>query len=541
MNILLLHGYGLDRSGSNVFIKNLARNLCDQGHNVHLFCQASLEEAQNECNSYYEYNSKNKVKFFVEDNSFQCSGNLYIHKADISILLVYNMDKYNGFEKVTTYTQASKEELETYFVKNASLVRKICMRYQIDIVLANHILGMPEVARRATHLTGVPFVINPHGSSIEYSIRGNDHFKSLCRESFIRAKAIVVGSEEMKRRIEDIWGTKFNKKFIQINMGVNTSLFNANDKITELQVTDREFLEKRYSKEFFDEFYEQQKSVSAEKLNAAMTKNRDHFLQNKSDKDYTEKVNANKASKKIVYAGKMIVGKGVHNLIFAVAQAKNIELMLAGEGTFRPCLELLVRALQYTDYNLFKTIVTNGPYFDGKPKKVMASLERYLNQVEFTKLSEMAQQNNLIERVKFLGFLTHEQLVSLYKVCHYLFLPSEVKEAYPLCLIEAAACGLLPLATDTGGNKEFLNRLSANLFKDEKSLVIASESNEVVGSIHSKIETIKDVNFSAAEMSEYVHKNYDVKNITKQYLNEFSKLVYGDNDERANFKQASCL
>ncbi|MFS0872018.1 glycosyltransferase family 4 protein [Paenibacillus xylanilyticus] len=113
----------------------------------------------------------------------------------------------------------------------------------------------------------------------------------------------------------------------------------------------------------------------------------------------------------VLYAGRLIPGKGVDILIRAVAlvqQKMDIQLIIAGKGP----------------------------------------------QVYVRKLRRLARK--LRVRSSFLGQIAHEQIHHLYRAADCLVCPSQMHEAFGLVNVEAMASGLPVIASDNGGIREII-------------------------------------------------------------------------------------
>ena len=75
-----------------------------------------------------------------------------------------------------------------------------------------------------------------------------------------------------------------------------------------------------------------------------------------------------------------------------------------------------------------------------------------MNSVQ-TKINELGLQNNF----RLAGFVPDEDLPSYYNAADFFVLPSKSGEGLPLVALEAMACGLPVIATNTGGIGEVLN------------------------------------------------------------------------------------
>lgn len=120
-----------------------------------------------------------------------------------------------------------------------------------------------------------------------------------------------------------------------------------------------------------------------------------------------ENTNSRKASGavKLISVGRLIERKGYHYLIKALQNIKNAELLLIGEGNLKEELEGLAI--------------------------------------------------NLGVRVNFLGKVNHECIPGHLRKADIFVLPS-LNEGMSNAIIEAMACGLPVIATDTGGSKELI-------------------------------------------------------------------------------------
>jgi len=71
-----------------------------------------------------------------------------------------------------------------------------------DLVFTNHVLMGAPVGLA----TGVPFRVKAHGSELEYSMRGRPALEAWGRETLGRAEATYVGSQHIRRVLEDVVG-----------------------------------------------------------------------------------------------------------------------------------------------------------------------------------------------------------------------------------------------------------------------------------------------------------------------------------------------
>src|ERR671918_1638571 len=103
MKVLILHGYLLRGTGSNIYNASLARALARLGHEVHLLCQ---DRRAGELGWVDSVGGRGRP------------GAVTVHLPDIGGLLpVYVADRYEGFE-VKTFAELSHAELDRYLAAN---------------------------------------------------------------------------------------------------------------------------------------------------------------------------------------------------------------------------------------------------------------------------------------------------------------------------------------------------------------------------------------------------------------------------------------
>lgn len=122
----------------------------------------------------------------------------------------------------------------------------------------------------------------------------------------------------------------------------------------------------------------------------------------------------------IISVGNLIELKGHHLVIEALKELPNMQLIIVGEGA-------------------------------------MAS-----------KLKQLAIDLDVAKRVCFVGYKTHQELVSLYNKSDVLVLASS-REGLPNVILEAMACGTPVIATCVGGAPEVLTDKAAGMLLEERS------------------------------------------------------------------------
>jgi glycosyltransferase involved in cell wall biosynthesis len=174
VRILLWHGYLLGGTGSNVYTRALAREWSRAGHDVVVLSQEPDPDQ-------YDLGQAQTVRPEIG-----------------GLLPVFVLDRYEGLE-ARLLPDLTREERDGYVALNAAAVRELL---PADLVFANHVLlGGPVAAA-----TGAPYAVKAHGSELEYSIRGNPELAEWGRESLAGAEAVFVGSEHIRRVLEEVVG-----------------------------------------------------------------------------------------------------------------------------------------------------------------------------------------------------------------------------------------------------------------------------------------------------------------------------------------------
>jgi glycosyltransferase involved in cell wall biosynthesis len=111
---------------------------------------------------------------------------------------VFVLDEYAGLE-ARLLQELTRAEREAYVDANVRAIRELL---PADLVFTNHVLlGGPVGAA-----CGAPWRVKAHGSELEYSMRGNAELSAWGAEALRSADAVYVGSEHVRRVLEDVVG-----------------------------------------------------------------------------------------------------------------------------------------------------------------------------------------------------------------------------------------------------------------------------------------------------------------------------------------------
>ncbi|MEM9071010.1 MAG: glycosyltransferase [Myxococcota bacterium] len=485
IGILLLHGYGLSGSGSNVYTRHLCSALHRLGARVHVVCQDHGEPLPFVA-TMTDYDESGVA---ARTRAIAPSG-VHLHRPAVGpVLPVYNWDRYPGFDEVAPFHELSDDLVERYVAQHVRAVRAIVEAHSIDVMFANHVVAMPEVARRIHEATGVPYAVMPHGSAIEYVVRRDSRFAAMAEQGLRSASAVVVGGDEMLSRLDAVWSPKLGHraKAELIRTGVDLMQFHPRtQRATPSAVAGQSGSSRASMDEFFARCAVQE---SDDDLLAVVDAQRRMYSPTAADRDVVEELaGAGFGQGRVVFfGGKLVAGKGVHALIAAMAGVADAHLVLAGQGTFREALELVLRSIVHGTYALFERVVRLGWALEGKPRAPLRHLAHLCAPEAFAELHQRAVDSNLGARVHFLGFLPHETLAAVLRQSDVSVLPSAVPEAYPLSLLESLASGVFPVVADHGGAAQMASEWSERTDVERSMLAVDPGADVMVGALRARL------------------------------------------------------
>jgi len=280
VRILLWHGYLLGGTGSNVYTRALAREWSRMGHDVVVVCQERHPEL-------YDLGGAQVV----------------VPDLPGGLLPVFVLDEYEGLQAklLQDFTPA---ELDAYVDANASALDGLL---PADGVFANHVLLGGAVGAAA----GAPFAVKAHGSELEYSMRGNERLARWGAEVLAGAAAVFVGSEHIRRVLEDVVGHV--DRVHEVPPGVDLDEFAPAERDTALAA-------------LIDESRRDHVGGGERHPDPG---NAERFAQFFADEAAT-----------VLYFGKLIENKGVQ-VLFEAMEGLDARAVIVGFGDYRETLEVL--------------------------------------------------------------------------------------------------------------------------------------------------------------------------------------------------------
>jgi glycosyltransferase involved in cell wall biosynthesis len=168
------HGYLLGGTGSNIYMRQLAREWSREGHDVTVFSQEPHPER------------------------LDLGGAKAVRPDVHGLLPVFVLDRYDGY-RVERVQDLTRGELDAWVDANAAALRE---RLPADLVFASHLLlGGPVGAA-----TGARYAVAVHGSELEYSMRGDAELSAWGAQALSGAAAVIVGTQHIRKALDEVCG-----------------------------------------------------------------------------------------------------------------------------------------------------------------------------------------------------------------------------------------------------------------------------------------------------------------------------------------------
>jgi glycosyltransferase involved in cell wall biosynthesis len=496
--ICILHGYLLDGSGSNLWTRSVARALCRAGETVHLVCQEPHADRYDFVTRVITYDDGGGT---VElERSSPYPGGCIVHKPILGgTLPVYVWDEYEEFDRVVPMTELSDLELEDYLHRNVRVVNQVVREHGITVLHANHAVLMSVVAQRVSTWTGIPYVIMPHGSALEYAVRPDDRLRRLGADAFDHASRILVISEEIAQRTRDTFGDSAHNldgKLDLLDLGVDTAEFRP------IEPSERPANVARVA-ELLQGLPRGRTREQETRLVEALAEGGDpatayaaagEFTAKYPDADVESKLaSIDWATEQVLaFVGRLIPAKGIHAVIAALplmlAEAPRLRLIITGHGPLRDPLDAFLYALERGDRQLAERVLSHAETIEAGEPEHLAAIRHFWRQLEaagtLDAYWDAARRFVKPDTAVFTGYLTHREMAWLLPCCDAGIFPSMVIESGPLVFLEALASGVFPIGTYFGGMKVKIDRVAPRLASEHAELMkVRPDAEHIVGDI----------------------------------------------------------
>ena len=392
---------------------------------------------------------------------------------------------------VRAFSDLTDAELQRYHDDCVAAVGAVLGATPVQCVHANHLIYQPSVCAAACARHGVPFVIFPHGSSIEYIVLRDPRFPQIAKDAVAAAAKVISGSREVASRIERLYDAgdageaaalaALRGKQAVVGVGTDTSLFNAVPFAGRAAKVDDVL---GFSDMFNGKTPQQRDELRARLLadgagpaewHAAVRGYKTSYTHKLPDTDFGDQLTAlpwaATDAPVLLFLGALTVGKGVQTLITAFASlleaSPQAHLVIIGSGSYREVLEALTVALAEGHDALLDFLIAHGVSLD-KPGDAGALDQQegvedlalfFADAGRRAKVLASAKAHNLCDRVHFVGRVNHALLSNVFPCVDVAVFPSMLTEAYPLVLMEALANGVVPVLPSHSGFAESLHAL----------------------------------------------------------------------------------
>ncbi len=466
MRIGLFHGFELVGSGSNEYTRYLASALAAAGHEVHVLCREPRpEDLRPLVGAAIAWGVDGEpTGLFGTPGG---AGEVTLHQLPhASVRPVYVTDKQRE-GNVKAFTDLADEDLAEVRELATASVRAVLAAFPVDVLHANHTVLQPTIAADACGSLGIPFVVYPHGSDIEYTIRRDERYRTLAGEALDAASGLITGSVEMMERIAALYpdsAAELRKRWAVVGVGVDTSRF-----VPVPADQRRESIEAFVATEPGGGKPASLGVELATRLTegdlAVVTDQSSRYARELPDDDIAERMAALpwETGKFVIFVGALTVGKGVQSVLAAwpevLRAVPDAHVILVGSGAYREVLESFVHGMSAGDSDLVDHLVAHGNDYDSTHTTgAWTDVAAYLADPAKRDLA-LGVGNAMAEHVHFTGRLDHSRLTKVFPCADLAVFPSVLPEAYPLVLMESLASGVLPCASDLTGLGEGLRDL----------------------------------------------------------------------------------
>jgi glycosyltransferase involved in cell wall biosynthesis len=471
MHLVIVHGYLLSGTGSNIYTANVAKTWKSLGHAVTVVCQdrkAGTLDFVEEC-------------FIGTDNiptNAPRPGSIRAVIPDIDdLLLVYVYNPYDGFtvKAMGDASVCAIAEIDNHIEKTAAGLRKV-LAQGVDRVLTNHTILSPVIAKRACEGTQVPYDVKIHGSSIYFSLKQRSELIKYAVEGLTRCEKIIAGTAYISRLLNETFAEysdeiDLRRKCVIIPPGMDPDVFQLVDSVAKNQ---QRFLDK--IKMFMARKPQGRQAAKValpsnptqvEDLHGSLGVLAGTYDQWAVDSDLLERWPSIVEGEPVIISfGTYLNTKGIGELVAAfpaiLQQVPKARLLLIGYGPYREHMEGMLSSFESGNVESFIAFCQAGNFLDSSSDQLRTI---------FRKLSPEECQ-----RITVTGITEHSQLSEILPVASVSIVATKCAEAFGMVMVESMSSGVLPLGNYHSGLADVLDvvkgadpSLEAMMHMDPKS------------------------------------------------------------------------
>ena len=434
------HGWLLEGSGSNVATARTAEAFRAAGHDVLLLCQDRHPERFSFVDAHGTFAPDASLHLRANPSARAATGRCVVVRPEIgSMLPVFVLDRYEGFEDVRRFVDLADGPLETYLRRNAEQLGAAAALHQPDVAIVGHAIPGATIGRRA--LGPQRYVAKIHGSDLEYAVRPQRRYRELAREGLEAATAVVGGTQDVLDRCAELV-PEMQPLGRVVAPGVDVSRFRPMSRDLALLHVASELAGDAGSRDGRPEQADERLAAATEARDAdAVVALGESYEQDVPDPGAAGRLRdlAERPEPIVGYLGKLIPQKGVELLLEALAAVRRDVLgLIVGFGSGRDPLQAL------------STAIARGDRDDA------AWLEETFG---LTVDRDAVPPDARTPPVTFTGMLDHRYAPGVLAAMDVQVVPSILPEAFGIVAAEGAASGALPLVARHSGLAEVAGAL----------------------------------------------------------------------------------
>jgi glycosyltransferase involved in cell wall biosynthesis len=445
VRILLWHGWLLEGSGSNVATARTAEVFRAQGHDVLLLCQERHPERFGWIDASGVVDGDGHGHLEPNSAAQPSPGRCVLLRPEIgSLLPVFVLDPYEGFDVVRRFVDLSEPELAAYLDRNVSALRTAAQWHRPDVAFTGHAVPGAAIGRRA--LGPGRYVAKVHGSDLEYAIRPQERYRRLAREGLETAHAVVGPTLDTLARCAALVPEMSSLAKV-VPPGVDVGAFAPmprREALRELAARlDGDDSAARGRPGSFDHEVEAALASRDVEMLVGLAERYEHEFPDPGAATRLRELVEDEPPI-VGYLGKLIPQKGVELLLQALpALGHEATGLIVGFGAGREWLVALVTALGHGDERALAWLRDEGEL------AVEPSLAR-------------SGASDALH-VLFTGMLDHRYAPAALAAMDVQVVPSILDEAFGIVAAEGAAAGALPLVARHSGLAEVAAALEAEV------------------------------------------------------------------------------
>jgi glycosyltransferase involved in cell wall biosynthesis len=445
VRILVWHGWLLEGSGSNVATARIVEVWRAAGHDVLLVCQERHPERYPWIDAHGTVDRDGPSELEPNTNVSNARGRCVLLRPDIGTMLpVFVVDHYEGFETVRPFVELTGDELDAYLRANVEALRAAAGFHDAEIAFVGHGIPGAAIGRRA--LGSGRYVAKIHGSDLEYAIRPQERYRELAREGLETARAVVGPSAEALERCAELV-PEMKRPARVVPPGVDVAAFRPRPRVEALREVAARLDEDPGSTGGRPSSLDAEVERALDARDAdALDSLFDTYEEDVPEPDAPSRLRglAGRDGPIVGYLGKLIPQKGAELLLEAQPALRHeAAALVVGFGSDRDWLAALTIALRRGDRAALEWLRDEG----GLPVDPSAAPGPAADRVDVT----------------FTGLLDHRYAPGTLAAMDVQVVPSILKEAFGMVAAEGAASGALPMVARHSGLAEVAGALETEV------------------------------------------------------------------------------